>query len=136
MIDTLKYTEVLEKAGFTTEQSRKSVQIMAEIMEKNLATKQDMALGFEKVDTEFTSLRKDMALGFEKVDTEFTSLRKDMALGFERVDRKFDEVANEFTLLRKDMTNEFASVKKDMTIKLGSLMVLSLTLLTAIHKFL
>ncbi len=41
MIHALRYTEELEKVGFTTEQAKKSVQVWMELMDRNFATKAD-----------------------------------------------------------------------------------------------
>lgn len=43
MFNALKYTESLEKAGFTRKQAEKSISILIEIMEQNLATKNDIS---------------------------------------------------------------------------------------------
>lgn len=42
MFNALKYTQELEGVGFTREQAEKSVKILMEIMQENLATKQDI----------------------------------------------------------------------------------------------
>lgn len=42
MFDTLHYTKKLEQAGISREQAEVHIQIMAEIVEGNLATKQDL----------------------------------------------------------------------------------------------
>lgn len=41
MIDTLRYVKKLEAAGVTREQAELQVQVMAEIVDHNFATKQD-----------------------------------------------------------------------------------------------
>ena len=41
MIHFLRYTEELEKVGFSTEQAKKSVQIWMDLMDQNFATKSD-----------------------------------------------------------------------------------------------
>lgn len=41
MIQALRYTEDLEKAGFTPEQAKKTVIIWMELMDQNFATKSD-----------------------------------------------------------------------------------------------
>jgi hypothetical protein len=42
MFNTLKYTKQLEQAGFSREQAEAHIQIMAEMVEDSLATKQDL----------------------------------------------------------------------------------------------
>lgn len=42
MIHALRYTEELEKVGFTTEQAKKSVQVWMDFMDSTIATKADL----------------------------------------------------------------------------------------------
>lgn len=42
MFNALKYTKLMEEAGFSRGQAETAVNIMMEIMEQNLATKQDI----------------------------------------------------------------------------------------------
>lgn len=42
MFNALKYTEELEKAGFTREQAETSVKLVVETMNENFATKSDL----------------------------------------------------------------------------------------------
>ena len=42
--DTLKYSEKLQSVGVHAEQARAQVEILSEIIDENLATKQDIAL--------------------------------------------------------------------------------------------
>lgn len=44
MISALKYTRKLEEVGFSREQAETHIQIMTEIVEADLATKQDIAI--------------------------------------------------------------------------------------------
>ena len=41
MIHVLRYTEELERVGFSTEQAKKSVQLWMDLMDQNFATKAD-----------------------------------------------------------------------------------------------
>lgn len=42
MFDTLKYAKILIGSGFTKEQAETSIEVMRDIMESNLATKEDI----------------------------------------------------------------------------------------------
>lgn len=42
MINTLKYAKELEEAGFSRKQAEANIQIIAEIVEGDVATKQDL----------------------------------------------------------------------------------------------
>lgn len=42
MFHTLKYAKMLERVGFSREQSETTISILAEVMEEKLATKDDL----------------------------------------------------------------------------------------------
>ena len=42
MFNAIKYSQELEKAGFTREQAEASVKLLVDIMDQNLATKSDL----------------------------------------------------------------------------------------------
>ena len=44
MFNTLRYARMLEDVGFSKEQAEKSIEILLEIMENKLATKQDIEI--------------------------------------------------------------------------------------------
>jgi hypothetical protein len=44
MFNTLKYAKRLEDVGFSKEQAETSIEILSEIMEEKLATKEDLQL--------------------------------------------------------------------------------------------
>ena len=44
MFNALKYTEDLERAGFTSEQAKASLKILIEVMNDSFATKSDLEL--------------------------------------------------------------------------------------------
>lgn len=50
MINTLMYARKLEEVGFSREQAETHMQIMTEIVEGNLTTKQDLNLAVERLE--------------------------------------------------------------------------------------
>ena len=63
MFNALKYTEELEKAGFTREQAEVSMKLLVETMNENFATKSDFKeLGWkiEKLETKLDSSLKEL----------------------------------------------------------------------------
>jgi hypothetical protein len=68
----------LKKVGFTQEQSEAQAQIVTEIHETNLATKQDLKNLEKKTDSEIGLLKKDMNNGFALIHKEFALVRKEM----------------------------------------------------------
>jgi hypothetical protein len=44
MFNTLRYAKMLQEVGFSKDQAEKSIEILSEIMEDKLATKEDLQL--------------------------------------------------------------------------------------------
>ena len=62
MFNTLRYARVLESAGVSREQAEAHVQIMAEIVEDNLATKEDIRQLEQKLDHKIIQLEYRLTL--------------------------------------------------------------------------
>jgi hypothetical protein len=65
MVNTLKYAKKLEEAGFSRQQAEANIQIIAEIVEGDVATKEDLKnLGAQLTahfDSEMKDLKNDVA---------------------------------------------------------------------------
>lgn len=114
MIHALRYTEDLEKSGFTPEQAKRSVIIWMELMDQNFATKSDYRE---------QGLKSEMALALVKSELrqDITDLRT--------------ELKQDITDLRTEIADLRIEVKKlgpDLTIKLGIMMVASLGAMSTI----
>jgi len=68
MFNSLKYVKQLEEAGVSREQAEVHLQIMTEIIETNLATKQDV----KDLRTEINELRIEMRNGFVQLEQKMT----------------------------------------------------------------
>lgn len=88
MFNTLKYVKILEDAGFTRIESEATVNIMAEVMESSLSSKQDL---------------KDL----------------------EGVVRELD----------KKLEHSIAQVKSDLTVRMGTMLAASITIIITLQKF-
>jgi hypothetical protein len=91
MNNSLKYVKILESSGITREQAEAHVQMISEILEDDLATKQDVH-----------NLKQDI---------------KNLDIRFESIEHKI-------------LQSEYR-----MTIKLGSIVTLSMAALAAVIKF-
>lgn len=96
-----------KKVGFTQEQAEAQAQIITEVNENSLATKQDVKNLEKKADSEFVLVRRDIG-----------DLR--------------NEMHSEFALVRK----EIEALKLDLTVRMTVIMGSLLTLFSAIQKFL
>ena len=105
MFNAIKYTQELEKAGFTRQQAEVSLMLLIDAMNENFATKSDLkTLGFE-LDTKIQSLENRIQTLELKMDAKFME-----------VDAKFLEFEHRIVL------------------KLGTLMVTLMTVLFALIK--
>lgn len=75
MNESLMYLKKLEAVGVSRAQAEVTVEIMTDIIDKNLATKQDL-LG-ARVDTakEFALLRSDMSFGFAQAQSNLERMQ-------------------------------------------------------------
>lgn len=107
MINSLKYAKQLEEAGLTREQAETHMQIITEVMETNLATKQDMQETRQEI--------KDLET---RIDRRFTSFESSVHLQFQDV-------------LNKIVQSEYRS-----TIKMGTIGTILAGLIVAAIKVL
>lgn len=79
IFDTLKFVKTLKQAGVPENQAEAiSVAVGDSHQAANLATKQDVTLLEERVDTKLELLRKD-------IDNRFTEVRKDIQMLEQRI---------------------------------------------------
>jgi len=85
MIHVLRYTEELEKVGFSTEQAKKSVQLWMDLMDQNFATKADFKEHYfmtkndlKDVQNEMKELRNELQTEMKDLKTEFKTDMKDL----------------------------------------------------------
>lgn len=110
MIHVLRYTEELEKVGFSTEQAKKSVQLWMDLMDQNFATKADFKEHYFMTKTDLKDVQNEMK-----------------------------ELKNELQSEIKDLKSEFKTDMKDLehrlTIRLGVMMAGSIGIISALITF-
>lgn len=78
MFDALGYSHKLEEAGFTKKQAEESVRLLMEILNENLATKNDLKELRTELKNEIkevkTSLQNEMNMRFFETNTKINSL--------------------------------------------------------------
>lgn len=79
MFNALKYTQELEKAGFTREQADASIKLLIDVMNENFATKSDLKMEMQDVRSEIQGIRSEMkaleiktASGFQELEYKLT----------------------------------------------------------------
>lgn len=78
MIHVLRYTEELEKVGFTSEQAKKSVQLWMDLMDQNFATKADFKEHYFMTKTDLKEVQNGMKNLENKLQTEIKDLRTEV----------------------------------------------------------
>jgi hypothetical protein len=106
MNNALKYVKILEGTGINREQAEAHVQIISDILEGDLVTKQDL-LNSEN------SLKTDIAHLETRLD---------------RLDTKIDTTS-------AHLENKMLQMEYRMTIKLGSIVTVAIAAMTAVIKF-
>jgi hypothetical protein len=109
MINVLKYTERLEKAGFTENQAKENVNLWMDFMDNNFVSKNDLS--------EF-ALTTQMSFGFTQLKAEFK----------EESAKQRAELKEEISELRL----ELRGISSSLTIKLGLMMATSIGILSSI----
>jgi hypothetical protein len=109
MFNALRYTEELEKAGFSRDQAEVSVRVLIDVMNENFATKSDI----KELD-----LKIDSAV--QKIDSKIESVTQ-------RLDSKIDSVAQK-------LDSRIDSAEYRLTIKLGAMLTIVVGVMTAIIK--
>jgi citrate synthase len=128
MFNAFKYTKQLEGVGFSREQAEIQLQVITEIVEGELATKQDLKI-FE------SGLRQDLK-------SLETSLRQEMKILESNLLSVVDTRANQLELKFSGLENKFNNLGNNvqqleyrLTIKLGTLLVIGFTTMATLLKF-
>ena len=113
-LDTYKAVKKLREVGFDEAQAEAVIRMIGEAFDDSVATKADIAA----VRTELVAQGAELRAEIQEVRTEIREVRA--------------ELHTESKAIRA----EIRDLEQRMTIKLGGLLVLALTLLTAINKWL
>ena len=108
-LDTHKAVKKLKKVGFDEAQAEAVVRMVGEAFDDSVATKVDIA---------------ELRIEIQEVRGEIREVRGEI-----------QEVRGEIREVRTELRAEIRDLEQRMTIKLGGLLVLALTLLTAINKW-
>ncbi|BAE74500.1 hypothetical protein SGGMMB4_02769 [Sodalis glossinidius str. 'morsitans'] len=132
--DTLQASEELQTAGLTSEQAKAISLVVRKSHEvADVATKRDLEDVRKDLTAQIADVRKDLSaeiqIRFDKSDAQINLLRKDTIALFEKVDAKSDA---QISLLRKDVEN----IATGLLLKLGGVIVVTISAATAVMKFL
>lgn len=82
MFNALKYTKQLEQAGFSREQAEIQLQIIGEVLEGDLVTKQEFKLLEAKIESGFDSLAKKLDYEVASIGGRFERLENRLTIRF------------------------------------------------------
>jgi len=105
MLNALRYTRILENAGFTEEQSKAAVDCWMEFMSAEFVTKGDL----KELEYTTRSAIKDLEYNMNK--------------RFDQVDLRFEQIENRF----EQIDQKFEKHELKLTIKLGVIMLSGIT---------
>ncbi len=86
MIHVLRYTEELEKVGFSTEQAKKSVQLWMDLMDQNFATKADFKEHYFMTKTDLSEVQAEMKDLEIKLKSEIKDLKTELKADIKAVE--------------------------------------------------
>ncbi|WP_334473855.1 hypothetical protein [Arsenophonus sp. PmNCSU2021_1] len=141
--DTLQASEELQTAGLTSQQAKAISLIVRKSHEvADVATKADIAdvkRDISDVRKEIADVRKDLSAEITDVrkdlSAEIADVRKDMAARFEKneaqIQARFEKTDAQIALIRKDVEH----IATGLLLKLGGVIVVTISAATAILKF-
>ena len=108
MFNALKYTQKLEEAGFTREQAEASVTILWEVLEMNLATKDDI-LRLEKATS------ADIQRLEQSTSADIQRLEQSTSADIQRLEKELESTRGDIQRFEKGTQEEFKSIRSDIT---------------------
>jgi hypothetical protein len=133
--DTLRFAKKLQKSGLTEEQAEVFADALKEAVTDELVTKADLQ-----------ALRHDLDLRFHELDLRFHELDgrfHEIDMRFQDVDKRFQSLIQGLDLRSQSIDARFQGLEgkliqleQRMTIKLGSMMMLSVGAVAALVKLL
>ena len=132
MIHALRYTEELEKVGFTTEQAKKSVQVWMELMDQNFATKADFKEHYFMSKTDLMELSVKFKDRCDDIETTLNKRCDDIE---STLNKRCDDIETNLNKRCDSIEHKFEKLESRLTIKLGIMMAASIGIVSTIINF-
>jgi hypothetical protein len=114
MIHAIRYTEELERVGFTSVQAKTAVNIWMELMDQNFATKSDFKEHFFVNRSEHLEMmkqnREDINNLKREVQSEIANLREEMRNEFIKIDQRFIKIETTLNALENKIIIKLSGV--------------------------
>jgi hypothetical protein len=142
LMNTLQYAKKLEEVGFSREQAEMTIGILNEVVESNLASKQDLkdfqAITRQEIRDFKASTQQEIRAFKAEIQEEIKDLRTSTQQDIHELG---SSTQREIKDLSSRMTQEFAAIrfemqqmKSDLVIKLGAMMVTGIAVISALIK--
>ena len=115
MYNALKYTERLEKAGFTREEAEATTHMVLETMTDNFSTKDDLKLSV-------IALRADMKAMEQSIRADMKAMEQSI-----RADMKIMELSLRAEI--QELRAEMKQMESRLTLKLGGMLIAAIAVM-------
>ena len=133
MFNALKYTNIMERAGFTKEQAETSLRILIEIMDQNFASKTDIQLSETNIRSDMKEMESSIRGDMKEMES---SIRGDMKEMESSIRNDMKEMEHRLQIQINSLSSEIKSMADKTTIRLSGVMVVCFSLFTALQKLL
>ena len=137
--DTHTFVKCLTRAGMDEQLAEALVECQVQLINDNLATKQDM----EEVKRDIEALRLATKQDIEEVKRDIEALRLATEQDIEEVKRDIQEIKRDIEALRLETKKDIAALKTDMqkmelrlTLRLGSVIIAAVGVFATLIKLL
>ena len=136
MFNAFKYTKQLEEAGFSREQAEIQLQVITEIVEGELATKQDLNILDTSMKQDLKTLDASMKQNLKTLEASMRQDLKTLETNMTQ-DMKIlgTNLLNIIEIRSNNLENKMQQLEYRITIKLGTLLVIGFTTMATLMKF-
>ncbi len=141
VFNAFKYVEVLKDAGVPDKQAQAQVRILNEVLESNLATKQDVEIIKGDIEGVKQATKRDIAEVKRDIEELKLATKRDIAEIKRDIEelklatkRDIAEIKRDIESLRQDTKRDLKELEQRMIIKLGALLTIAVTAIAIFLK--
>lgn len=129
MFNTLAYTKKLEDIGYNREQAETHIEVIAEVLEGEMISKTDLIHTESKLKDEIRGLRSETQEVRIELKSEIHDVRTELK-------KEIHELKLNTNNKFQKLENKINELGKDLTIRLGSIVVIAITVSITLLGFL
>jgi len=142
MFNALKYTEDLERAGFTSEQAKASLKILIEVMNDSFATKSDLLLTKSELNTTIFTVKSELQADLQAVKSELESsiqsVKSELESSIQSVRSELESSIqsgrSDLRSMKSELESNIKASGDAVTIRLGTMIAIGIGLLATLLK--